>query len=174
MTPSFFGYGSLVNLATHDYPNARPAELDGWRRVWCQANTRPVAFLSVHRAPSTIQGVIADVPDADWGALDAREHAYNRHDISDALGGQTAIYLADPAKVGPASTGHPILLSYLDVVVQGFLQQFGETGVAGFFASTDGWGPIKDDRADPYYPRFQTLTNAERALVDQHVANLAT
>lgn len=174
MTPSFFGYGSLVNLATHDYPNARRAKLDGWRRVWCQANTRPVAFLSVHRAQGTIQGVIADVPDADWGALDAREHAYNRHDISDVLGGQTAIYLADPAKVAPASTGHPILLSYLDVVVQGFLQQFGETGVADFFASTDGWGPIKDDRADPYYPRFQTLTNAERALVDQHVTNLTT
>ena len=34
----------------------------------------------------------------------------------------------------------PILLSYLDVVVQGYLAEFGEAGVARFFASTDGWG----------------------------------
>ena len=111
----------------------------------------------------------ADVPGSDWAALDAREHAYSRHDVSNILGGHTAIYQADPAKVAPPSTGHPILLSYLDVVVQGFLQQYGERGVADFFASTDGWGPIKDDRADPYYPRFQTLTDHERALVDHHV-----
>lgn len=171
-TPSFFGYGSLVNLATHDYPNARKAKLTGWQRIWCQAATRPVAFLSVHRAPGTIQGIIADVPGADWAALDAREHAYNRHDISGTLGGQTAIYQADPTKVAPPSTGHPILLSYLDVVVQGFLQQFGTEGVADFFRSTDGWGPIKDDRADPYYPRFQTLSKTERDLVDHHIARL--
>lgn len=172
MTPSFFGYGSLVNLATHDYPNARKATLPGWRRIWCHAKTRPVAFLSVHQAPGAIQGIIADVPGADWAALDAREHAYQRHDVSGVLDGHTAIYQADPAKTVPPSTRHPILLSYLDVVVQGFLQQYGEQGVAEFFASTDGWGPIKDDRADPYYPRFQTLSPQERALVDHHVSAL--
>lgn len=172
MTAAFFGYGSLVNLATHDYPNARRATLTGWRRIWCHAKTRPVAFLSVHQAPGDIQGIIADVPDADWVALDAREHAYTRQDVSDVFGPHTAIYQADPAKTAPPSTGHPILLSYLDVVVQGFLQQYGEQGVADFFASTDGWGPIKDDRAAPTYPRFQTLTPQERALTDKFVSAL--
>jgi hypothetical protein len=173
LTPAFFGYGSLVNLATHDYPNARKATLQGWRRIWCQANTRPVAFLSVHQAPGEIQGIIADVPGGDWAALDAREHAYKRHDVSETLGGNTAIYQADPAKTAPPSTGHPILLSYLDVVVQGFLQHYGEQGVADFFASTDGWGPIKDDRANPHYPRFQALTKAEQAITDHYVKGLS-
>jgi len=172
LTPSFFGYGSLVNLGTHDYPNARHATLKGWRRIWCHANTRPVAFLSVYPAPGAIQGIIADVPNADWAVLDAREHAYIRRDVTDQLGPNTAIYQADPAKTAPPSTGHPILLSYLDVVVQGFLQQYGEQGVADFFTSTDGWGPIKDDRAAPEYPRFQTLSPQERALTDQHISAL--
>ncbi|MDX5384038.1 MAG: gamma-glutamylcyclotransferase, partial [Rhodobacterales bacterium] len=30
----FFGYGSLVNRATHDYGQARAATLPGWRRAW--------------------------------------------------------------------------------------------------------------------------------------------
>jgi len=168
--PSFFGYGSLVNLATHDFLNPRKARLTGWRRIWEQAATRPVAFLSVHQADGAIDGLICDVPNADWAALDEREHAYRRHDVSDTLGGQTAIYQADPTKTAPPSTGHPILLSYLDVVVQGFLQNFGEQGVADFFASTDGWGPIKDDRNAPHYPRHQVLSPNETALVDKHLA----
>jgi len=168
--PSFFGYGSLVNLATHDFPNPRSATLSGWRRIWKQAATRPVAFLSVHEADGEIDGLVCDVPNADWKALDERENAYTRIDISDRLGGQTAIYQANPVKVAPASTGHPILLSYLDVVVQGFLQNFGEQGVADFFATTDGWGPIKDDRVDPISPRHQLLTAKETALVDHHLA----
>ena len=32
MHPRFFGYGSLVNRDTHDYPNAVRATLSGWRR----------------------------------------------------------------------------------------------------------------------------------------------
>ncbi len=171
--PSFFGYGSLVNLLTHNYDNPRPAQLAGWRRIWCHARTRPVAFLSVHQTDGAIDGIIADVPNADWAALDEREHAYLRRDISAQLGGQTAIYQADPSKVAPPSTGHPILLSYLDVVVQGFLREYGETGVREFFATTDGWGQIRDDRYDPVYPRFQTLTKGERALVDAQIKALA-
>lgn len=173
MTPSFFGYGSLVNLATHTYPNPRHATLRGWRRIWCHANTRPVAFLSVYPSDGAIQGLVADVPAADWSALDVREHAYTRLDVSEALGGNTAIYQADPAKVAPPTTTHPILRSYLDVVAQGFLHQYGPEGVAAFFETTDGWGPVLDDRADPAYPRFQKLTTAETALVDSHLSKIA-
>jgi len=45
----FFGYGSLVNRATHSFNNAQPAQLTGWRRVWRHTDLRPVAFLSVQR-----------------------------------------------------------------------------------------------------------------------------
>ena len=51
--------------------------------------------------------------------------------------------------------------------------EFGEAGVARFFATTDGWDtPILDDRAAPLYPRHQLLTPAERALTDHHLATL--
>lgn len=46
--------------------------------------------------------------------------------------------------------------------------EFGEAGVARFFATTDGWdAPILDDRAKPQYPRAQQLSSAETALVDR-------
>ena len=80
--PSFFGYGSLVNLATHNYVNPRKATLSGWRRIWRHSNAHPFAFLSVHPASGAINGIIADVPSGDWTALDERENAYQRHDVS--------------------------------------------------------------------------------------------
>ena len=64
-----------------------------------------------------------------------------------------------------------MLLSYVDVVVQGYRQQFGAQGVADFFATTDGWeAPILDDRAAPRYPRAQRLDRADQLLVDHHLA----
>ena len=64
-----------------------------------------------------------------------------------------------------------MLLSYLDVVVQGYLREFGEQGVQRFFDTTDGWdAPVLNDRADPVYPRHRTLNEQERALVDDMLA----
>lgn len=168
--PAFFGYGSLVNTATHDYPDAQRRTLPGWRRVWQQTTLREVAFLSVVPcAESEIDGLIARVPGADWGALDQREAAYRRIDVTRAGDPPTAIYQVDPAH--HAAHAGVILRSYLDVVVQGYLHQFGPDGVARFFASTDGWHlPVDDDTTAPRYPRAQVLSAAERDLVDQHLA----
>ena len=170
--PRFFGYGSLVNLATHDYPDPQPATLQGWRRVWCQAKARPVAFLSIAPFEATIHGITAQVPNADWAALDLREHAYLRRDVSDQFDAQTAVYEANPTHTAPPSTGHPILLSYLDVVIAGFAALMPD-GPDHFFESTTGWGPVLDDRADPLYPRAQHLSVATAATVDAHLAALA-
>ena len=174
--PAFFGYGSLVNLATHSYDDPRPAALPGWRRVWQRTNLRKAAFLSVAPCPDTVlHGVIARVPGADWVALDQREAAYQRHDVTvtvhhDGPKAPTAVYQVKPAHLSDAQD-HPILRSYLDVVVQGYLQVHGEAGVAQFFDTTDGWDmPVFDDRTAPLYPRHQVLTAAETALVDHHLA----
>ncbi len=173
--PSFFGYGSLVNLATHDYADPTPAQLQGWRRVWRGTQLREVAYLSVVADQSTtLHGVIAGVPKGDWAALDAREAAYQRHDVSHLVDHPrvTAVYQVRAEHIAPQGA-HPILLSYLDVVVQGYLRMFGEEGVSHFFATTDGWdAPILNDRASPVYPRHQRLTPAERALVDDHLATV--
>lgn len=162
----FFGYGSLVNRATHDYPGVQRQRIKGWARAWRHTGLREVAFLTAVRAPGAeIEGLSADVPGSDWAALDAREFAYDRIDLDDE--GATAIYAIPEGKHAPASAAHPILLSYLDVVTQGYLREFGEAGAALFFATTHGWdAPILDDRASPLYPRHQPLLPAEISFVD--------
>lgn len=179
MTPYFFGYGSLVNRATHSYPDARPAQLCGWRRVWVRTARRDVVFLSVEPDLDTdIDGLIAAVPHADWQALDARETGYDRissgravvHDVFPAP--DTAHYSIAPQHRRNGGN-HTILLSYLDVVVQGFHREYGVEGVRRFFDTTHGWDtPVLNDRAAPRYPRHQVLTEAETALVDDNLDRL--
>jgi hypothetical protein len=176
--PYFFGYGSLVNSATHDFTNPQQAQLSGWRRVWSHTDLRPVAFLTVvPDADTTIEGMIAHVPNADWAALDQREWAYERiaatsavtqavsHDI------EIAVYCVATRNLAAPSTRHPVLLSYLDVVVQGYLREYGIAGAKRFFATTDGWdAPLLNDRAAPRYPRHQQLTAEQTAFVDDCLA----
>ena len=169
----FFGYGSLVNRATHAYAEAHPARIPGWRRVWRHTAHHPYAFLTAVPAPGTsIDGLIAGVPGGDWEALDEREAGYDRllaeavdHPVERAIDIQ--IYSIPPTKHAAPEAARPILLSYLDVVVQGYLTEFGADGVEAFFATTDGWdAPLLDDRNAPRYPRAQALTPEETALVD--------
>ncbi len=180
MTPYFFGYGSLVNRNTHSYPDARPAQLDGWRRQWVRTEGRDIVYLSVVQNPATrIDGLIAAVPGADWTALDKREYSYERHAsggavVHDLAPAPDIAHYAIPADIAVDHGDHVILLSYLDVVVQGFLREFGTDGAARFFDTTDGWDtPILNDRAAPIYPRHQTLTEAETTVVDQHMNRLS-
>lgn len=178
ITPYFFGYGSLVNRATHPYPGSATARLTGWRRVWQQTDLRQVAFLSVVPDPDcTLDGLIAEVPGNDWTALDEREWAYGRIAATDAVAHSLtqpvdiAVYAVPASNLSRRGAQHPILLSYLDVVVQGYLREFGAAGVQAFFDTTTGWAvPILNDRADPVYQRHQPLTAAETALVDDHLA----
>lgn len=163
-----------MNRATHDYPEARKTRANGWRRAWVHTQARPFAYLSAIRATGHhIDGLIAEVPGADWAALDEREQAYAR--ILDSANMEhdhparpdVAIYsVPDHAKTRTDET-FPILLSYLDVVLQGYLQEFGAGGADAFIDSTDGWeAPILNDRFKPIYPRSQILSRAELDVVD--------
>ncbi|QPM90971.1 gamma-glutamylcyclotransferase family protein [Pseudooceanicola algae] len=179
--PFFFGYGSLVNRRTHVYGQARPARAQGWRRIWRHTALRPVAILTAIPAPETeIEGLVAAVPGADWAALDARECDYDRVLTFDIAHGLTpppevAIYTIPETKHPRAAEPTVILLSYLDVVVQGYLDEFGEAGVDRFFATTDGWdAPILNDRAAPTYPRAQLLAPTETGLVDHYLKALGS
>ena len=177
--PFFFGYGSLVNRATHIYAPAYRARLTGWRRAWKHTDGRGAPFLTgVPDADSAIDGIVAHVPGSDWAALDLREEGYARHKIDTGLsveGDQPVaaqVYAVPPQSMVAQTDPAPILLSYLDVVVQGYLREFGEAGAHGFFATTDGWDtPVRDDRAAPLYPRHQALTPAERWFVDARLVD---
>jgi len=178
----FFGYGSLVNRTTHDYEDCRPAVLTGWRRVWRHTDLRPAAFLtSVPSEGSEIEGLTALVPGGDWALLDERERAYTRSDIAHQLRHDAVervkvqVYAIPDGRHGTPTERHPILLGYLDVVVQGYLREFGEVGVARFFDTTDGWeAPIRDDRAAPVYSRHRKLHPDETDLVDQYLKALGS
>lgn len=177
--PYFFGYGSLVNRATHDFAGPHRARLAGWRRAWRHTDLRPVAFLTAIPDPdAVIDGMIAHVPKNDWAALDQREWAYDRvpateavsHPVSQQI--EVAVYAVPESRHRtPTEHYYPILLSYLDVVVQGYLHEFGPDGADRFFATTDGWeAPILNDRAEPRYPRHQQLKPEETAFVDDRLA----
>ncbi|MEM7721758.1 MAG: gamma-glutamylcyclotransferase family protein [Pseudomonadota bacterium] len=177
--PFFFGYGSLVNRATHEFPRAAKAVAYGWGRIWKRTRLREVAFLTAVEAPgSKIEGLIAAVPGADWAGLDAREWAYDRLPVMDLTHDHVGdldvqIYRTKPEHDTDGSEAHPILLSYLDTVVQGYLTEFGEDGALRFFETTSGWDtPILDDRAAPRYPRAQVLTQAEVDFVDAQLTAL--
>ena len=167
--PYFFGYGSLVNRATHVYAPAYRARLLGWRRAWVHTDGRGAPFLTAVRdASSAIDGLVALVPGSNWAALDLREEGYVRHPV--AVEGEVRaaqVYAVPPQTVVVQEQPAPILLSYLDVVVQGYLREFGQAGAEAFFATTDGWEtPLRDDRAAPLYPRAQVLAAEETAFVD--------
>ena len=140
-----------------------------------------MAFLTVVRDENTeIDGVIASVPGSEWAELDERERHYDRvtlseDEIFEASTIDLQIYQAKPAKSAPPSVRHPILLSYLDVVVQGYLDVFGTQGVEAFFETTDGWdGPVLNDRPSPRYGRHQVTTQRERDLTDVLLRCLST
>ena len=85
----------------------------------------------------------------------------------------TTVYHIPEGKHGPADGHRPILMSYLDVVVQGYLQVFGAEGGQHFFDTTAGWdGPILNDRAQPLYPRAQLLREEETSFVDRALAKM--
>ncbi|GFE50632.1 gamma-glutamylcyclotransferase [Roseobacter cerasinus] len=178
--PYFFGYGSLVNTRSHSYPDPHPATLNGWRRAWVATPRSGTVLLTGVPAPDhRIDGLIAAVPNADWAALDARESGYARlpaqHAVEHAHPAtpEIAVYAVQRETMRPRST-QVILLSYLDVVVQGFHDVFGEAGVQRFFETTDGWDtPILNDRANPRYPRHQQLSTQQTALVDGHLEALS-
>ncbi|MFN3954682.1 MAG: gamma-glutamylcyclotransferase family protein [Pararhodobacter sp.] len=185
--PYFFGYGSLVNRATHGYAQAHRARVQGWRRAWRYTRFRAGPFLTAVPCPvSEIEGLVARVPGADWRALDEREIGYDRLPTGSQLTlagpatqpapalDDTQIYAVPDAHAVPADASkEPILLSYVDVVFQGYLREFGIEGVMRFIATTDGWDtPVLNDRAAPRYPRHQALSTEEREQFDAVLRDL--
>ncbi|RAH97030.1 gamma-glutamylcyclotransferase [Acuticoccus sediminis] len=171
MTFSVFGYGSLVNRNTlPPHVSAEPVSLKGWRRAWrasSVAHAGGVCALSVVPGDDTIEGLLVTFDDDYRPVIDAREYRYDAL-AAEALGAGALIFRANAEADRFGDAGNPVHLSYVDVVIQGFLREFGEAGVERFMATTDGWHvPILDDRAAPRYPRAQQLTENERDLSDR-------
>ncbi|AKI00251.1 hypothetical protein IMCC20628_01535 [Hoeflea sp. IMCC20628] len=143
------------------------------------------SMLTAERAPeSFIDGLLVIDFAANLPDIDAREFRYHRRDIAltdlEFISSGSAsvsarapapdfnlhVYEARPEH--PRAEGHsPILRSYLDAVMQGFLREFGAEGVHRFVAETDDFHTeIHEDRHAPLYPRAVTLSPAEIELFE--------
>lgn len=182
---AYFGYGSLVNRATlrTRYIDAVPARLSGWKRCW---RPRPAGDVSVAGHVSSmlsarrhddhaIDGLLVYDSLENLPEVDQREAKYDRMSVGlDSLTIDVAVPHECPVYIYEAHTntaphdpGDPILQSYLDAVMQGFMHEFGENGVRGFLHSTDGFErPVRSDRHDPVYARAVDLPAHQRDLFD--------
>jgi hypothetical protein len=178
---AYFGYGSLVNRATHRTTNvdAAPARLAGWRRCWRPRPDMPgfpAALLTIREEPGAFcDGLLVVDLAENLAAVDAREARYRRiavplESLETAApvppGCPVYVYVAE-TEVPPHPEPPRILQSYLDAVLQGFLQVHGEEGLRRFVQETEGFEtPLHADRLSPAYPRAVALAEAEAALFD--------
>lgn len=182
---AYFGYGSLVNKATHrtEIVDAFSAKLLGWRRCWRPRPDMPgfpAALLTVLREEGAVcDGLVVVDRLENLAAVDLREARYRRlpvaaHELEvfPALPAGCPVYVYEAETAVPPHPEPPkILQSYLDAVLQGFLGVHGEDGVRRFLAETHGFDtPIHADRSAPVYPRSVLLSAAERTLFDALLA----
>jgi len=185
---AYLGYGSLVNLETlrTPYISARRAKLSGWRRTWLsrpavEGSFSPIeglAFLSVEPAAGCeIEGLIITDHRSSLPSLDEREALYDRTAIEhqavsfpdhDPIDQKTDLYVY-VAQEAPAGQEARILRSYLDAVMVGYHDHFGEDGVARFVQTTANFDcAIFEDRDQPLYPRAIELSDEQCAMIERH------
>lgn len=186
---AYFGYGSLVNRATHRTAivDAMPARLLGWRRMWRPRPDMPgfpAALLTIGPEPAAFcDGLLVLDRAENLAAVDEREARYRRValspndlEVNGALPQDCPIYVYVAQEELPPHREPPsILQSYLDAVMQGFLAEHGEAGLRRFVSDTANFHiPILADRHDPRYPRAVALTETEMALFEMLLAELRT
>ena len=181
---AYFGYGSLVNRETlrTAYLATVPARVSGWKRCWRPRDPEfkkqgiSVSLLSARPDSQTaIEGLVVFDRADHLPSVDEREFGYHRRRVaSDRIEFIGDLAVDCPVYIYEAWTNHatddpgdPILQSYLDAVLQGFLREFGTEGVHGFVRTTDGFDrPVRRDRHKPIYPRSVSLSDPERTLFD--------
>ena len=177
----YFGFGSLVNKHTlrTSYVDIIPATLTGWRRHW-QARTKlieeNVALLSIHRDPTcSIKGMLVVDLLENLPLVDEREEGYSRHQLDasalhfpDEFDAPEELYVYVANEATDVEDTGALLQSYMDAVLQGFLNEYGDQGVRHFVETTKGFErPIIADRHQPMYPRNVSLADPEIALFDE-------
>jgi len=181
---TYFGYGSLVNDATrHDQSVAVRGTLRGYVREWRIAGQTPrgrvCGLTASPKAGTDIKGVMV-IDSADrLGELDQREWRYDRHGLHDEAfeahnddhGHPVTdpfVYRCKDEHYRWGDDDHPIIQTYVDCVLKGYLDHFGEAGVHHFIDTTDGWQtPIWADRQTPFYARAMSIDPEELRYFDE-------
>lgn len=142
-----------------------------------------------------IDGVLVTIPVSELPLLDAREAGYDRVLLpasdfqlaaqADAHGSpgphasepllpddDVIVYVSSASQAGPSNGQFPVLQSYVDCVLAGYLNVFEQGGMQSFLDTTFGWdGVIEDDRDKPRYPRAVTVPTELLERFDQLVVN---
>ncbi|MEM5501259.1 gamma-glutamylcyclotransferase family protein [Ahrensia kielensis] len=187
---AYFGYGSLVNPATHrtNVLHYERAQLRGFKRSWQERpdiGTEPIALLS--SAPSShddlLDGLLVFDLSENLPLLDEREYGYDRLSVTpedlklydDKTLPEIPLYVYSGRLPQKVDAPHYILQSYLDAVLQGYLHQYGEEGVRNFVERTARFNTkLFADRASPRYPRYVSLSESEQHLFDQVTSFMST
>ena len=179
----YFGFGSLVNKHTlrTSYVDIIPASLNGYSRHW-QARSRTfenhISLLSIHPDEScSIKGMVVLDLLENLPLVDEREAGYSRHKIDHGqlevaadinLPENLYVYIAN--EIDGATDDGALLQSYLDAVMQGYRNEYGDEGVSHFVDTTKGFQRrIHLDRHEPLYPRDVRLSQDEANLFDQEL-----
>ena len=181
---AYFGYGSLVNRNTlrTDYLSVHRARLHGWRRHWQARSingevTNDIALLSIHRHPeSVIDGMLVIDQEESLPSLDQREVEYERVHFDRS----EIVFLDEPQLIpqkmfvyvgndlGSKHEDKQLIQSYLDAVLFGFYNEFGEEGVKRFFETSNGFSrPLIMDRNKPIYSRADRVPDDLLEWFDQ-------
>ncbi len=186
---AYFGYGSLVNRNTlpPDIITAIPTTLMRWRRHWQPRpnadgeadELKDIALLSVHRDDNyQIEGLLIVDRLKNLENLNKREKNYRAVSLGlEDFRFEPGLNFTPPQKsiciyVAHAAQGRgdncSILQSYLDVVLEGYLREFGEQGIRRFLESTDNFhSPLYYDRQKPVYARHQKIASSHTRLFDK-------
>lgn len=188
MTISYFGYGSLVNVKTlTPGTDVRPGTLTGWVRQWrisgaSAGETGVCSLCVIEQDGAAIRGVLASEPKEGLAKLERRECHYDKVDgigaafacDAQSLGGPDDMFLfrAKPEFYRWGDEDSPILQSYIDCVLAGFYDFWGEEGVRHFIETTEGWHvPILSDREAPRYPRAVSVAKDQLQMTDDLLAD---
>jgi hypothetical protein len=188
---AYFGYGSLVNELTwlqseRFHSERHPVEIENWTREWghCVDTPRgPMCALTAARAAGThIQGILIRCDAADLAQVDAREAGYDRVELprrdvrsSGDLPDKLYIYTSRSPHYRPGGADYPILFSYVEAVLHGFLSVFKTEGVDAFIRSTSGWtAPVLDDRDRPQYRRSprKLISIEDKLYIEQKIRQI--
>ncbi|MEH6444445.1 MAG: gamma-glutamylcyclotransferase family protein [Oceanospirillaceae bacterium] len=170
-----FGYGSLINsisrTVTGETGVAVAVKISGFVRYWSRIS-EDFGMSSVVVVPEQGQacnGVLVEVPESELPSFDLRERGYQRvlvdayqvefysqaMDLKSQANTQVKVWLYQSQEVVSPCENHPVVFSYLDVIIAGCLE-YSPQFCDDFMQLTQGWKhAMLNDRHNPRYPRVQ-------------------
>jgi len=167
-----FGYGSLISEESRKKTGLSKksyiAKLNGFKREWNIKihEAKATALGIIKNSESFCNGIIFEIPEKEIKNFDKRENKYysrieidpNSLNIKEFPNIQNIkIWVYVTKKPTTPTKDFPILLSYIDVVLNGCLK-INENFAKDFINTTSNWKYTENDRNNPRYPRAEKNT----------------